>query len=143
MGNERRFEKIESHVGTIAGLDMPSFEGLAPSQSNNPWFIGHFVTRTKDDYYNRASMGIRHVDDIVFWPTFESYPKCYLRLADDVVEKDDKVTNETLIFPADKAQEHYRRIMKKEGAVSTHIGIGEKKTSSYLAPKDMVFPFAT
>ena len=93
--HEKRFEKIESHMGNISGIEMPSSEGLPPSQSNNPWFIGHLVTRTKDDYFDMASMGIRHVDDIVFWLTFEAYPKCYLRLVDDVVEKDDKVTNET------------------------------------------------
>ena len=140
---EKKFRDMESHMNNISGIEMPSSAGLPSAQSNNPWFIGHFVTRTDDDYFNMAYMGIRHIDDIVFWPDYEAFPKCYLRLADDVVEKDDRVSDETILYPYRKAQESFRRIIRTEGAVSTHVGIGEKKTSSYLAPKEMVFPFTS
>ena len=88
-------------------------------------------------------MGIRHFDDLVFWPNFTSYPKCHIRLAQDVVDKDDKVINETLLFPNDKAQDHMRRILKDNGAEPSTVGIGDKKVSTYIAPSDMVFPFAS
>ena len=85
-------------------------------------------------------MGIRHYDDLVFWPHFSKYPKCHICLAPDVVEKDDKVSNETLLFPNDKVQDHMRRILKENGAEPTSIGTGDKKIATYIAPSDMVFP---
>ena len=88
-------------------------------------------------------MGIRQIDNLVFFPNREAYPKCHIRLVQDVVDKDDKVTNETLLYPFDKAQENYRRIIRENGATSTSVGIGDKKTSTYIASKDMVFPFAS
>ena len=58
--NLQRFRDLESQIGRVSGIEMPSTDGLPPSQAKNPWFIGHFVPHTEDDFFNMGIMGIRH-----------------------------------------------------------------------------------
>ena len=42
-----KFRDLETQIAGVSCLDMPSKEGLPPSQANNPWFIGHMVPRRR------------------------------------------------------------------------------------------------
>ena len=121
---------------------LPPASSLPLCESSNPWIEGTRVAKTEDGYYVLPGIGVKHGDDLVFLPNKDEFPDVWIRLHKDLVEKDDIIINETLLYPHDKAQASYRRLIRKSNATSSQVGISGKKTSIYSAPKDMVFPYA-
>ena len=66
---------------------------------------------TEDGFANVSHFGTRHIDDLVFWPDRDVHPSCWIRVCDDVADKLDKVVQEVVLYPHNKAQAAYRRFI--------------------------------
>ena len=137
---EEELARIKNNPA-VPTYHLPPSDQLPPCEANNPWIEGPRVCVTEDGYYSLPNAGIKHGDDLVFFPHKDEFPKVWVRLSKDLVDKDDLIINETLLYPHDAAQASYRRLIRKADAVSSQVGINGKKTSTYSAPKNMVFPF--
>ena len=77
----------------------------------------------------------------MFEPKNGTFPDDWVRFSSDLLNKEDLIVNETLIWQQDKAQAAYRHHLKKAGATSTQVPVHGKNTSMYKGHKDQVFPF--
>ena len=78
----------------------------------------------------------------MFEPKDGIFPDVGVKLSSDLLNKEDLIVNETLIWQQDKAQAAYRHHLKRGGATSTQIPVHGKTTSTYRAPKEQNFPLS-
>ena len=146
--NEKRLEEMQELMKEMkakpsTSSSLPDPTTLPPTQSNNPWLNGASVYITEDGFGRIPNFGMRHLDDMDFYPGREYYPHTWVRVSDDVAEDYGKVVKEVVIYPNDRAQAAYRRFIRDGKAESTLKGVGKLTNSTYIAPNSMVFPFSS
>ena len=92
---------------------MPAFD------ASNPWIEGTRIGVTEDGYYVLTGKAPTHPDELVFEPKDGIFPDVGVKLSSDLLNKEDLIVNETLIWQQDKAQVACRHHLKRIGATST------------------------
>ena len=123
--------------GTSAIPDVPE---MSPK---NPWRHATTVPRRQGHYFLGDAAGWRPVEDLEFFPNFDQYPNCFLRLKDSASIRDDSIPKETILYEFQRAQDFIVAAAKKAKFSNSGLTAFDRRKATFVAPKELAFPFAT
>ena len=88
-----------------------------------------------------SAWGPRPLLDLEFWPSFNQYPNCWVRLAPMAAVRSDTFKEEEIIFDYKRAQNLLINELDSAGLKNSQFMVFHQKKASYLAPKELKMPF--
>ena len=140
------FKSMQEQIDAMKGAPpsrAPLVSELPKCTNKNPWRCAEHMVLNEGVLHIGEGLGSRPIGDLVFFPSIDHYPFCYVRLADESSLRDDTIPKETIIFDHSKAQSIVVKELRTAEFTNTQLSAFGRKQATFLASKDMVFPFAS
>ena len=133
----------EVRAGGSGPSKTPDASSLPECTLSNPWRFAKYMPKVEGHLVIGEGLGTKPISDLEFYPSLDAYPNCWVRLSDEASIRDDTIPKETILFDFGKLQSFVVKEAKAASFSNTGITAFGRKQATFLAPDDMIFPFAS